>query len=288
MEVQSSFESLFEKFFDPKMSQYRKSDKNKVFERSSTEVSSSEPQSSSASKCSSDKMLVASKLFSWNREKPRRNSEYVEKKYLKPFNKVAPELQMIGGLGEMKCVRRNERKPLVNRPTQVQKLCHTTTKLLPNFHLTEQLRPIACKKKKILSILEAAEQVKFAENLPMPSNSHPNKQEKTKEIFNHQNPFNLDLKASSDDEKQKHNAEEVERRRNYEIIRRTMETKALKTEGAERIKQRARDEKFKLPIFFNVCDSIVNEVEAAAGDKMKINSIRRLIAQIESQQHSQS
>lgn len=293
LKVQPSFESLFEKIFDPKMSQHR-SDKKKLSERSSSAVSSSGPPSSSALKCSSINSTVLSKLFSWNlgwnKEKPRRfNSEYVEKKYLKPFKKVSSELRMIGDLGRIKSVARNEHKPLVNRPTQAHKLFHTTTKPQASFSLTEQLIPVACPKKEIPSALEVAQRVKFAENLPTTSQSNQaEKQPNTKEIFNHRNPFNLNLNALSDYEQQKYNAEEVERRRNYQIIRRTMETKALKTEGTERMKQEARDEKFKLPMFFNVCDSDENESKAAAGDKMQIISIRQLIAQFQFRQHSQT
>lgn len=213
------------------------------------------------------KKSVLSKLFSWNREKPRPSSEYVDKKFDKPFNKVAPELRMIGGLGPIKCVAKQERQPLINRPTQVQKLSHTTTKLLPNFALTEQLRPVACSDKKKLSVLSAAERVKLVENLPCePSTSSSSSSESgTKAHFNHQNPFNLDLDALSEYQKQKHNAEEKEGRRNYQIIRRTMETKALKTDGAERIVQEARNEKFKLPEFFKVSEE---SGAAETGEKM--------------------
>ena len=201
---------------------------------------------------STPKKSVLSKLFSWNREKPRPGGEYLDKKFGEPFNVVAPELRVIGGLGPIKCVGK-PKQPLINRPTQVQKLCHTKTKLLPNFALTEQLRPVKCRKKKKVEIVETAERVKFAENLPTPTLT-PVPSE-TKETFNHKNPFNLDLNALSAYQKQKHNAEKMERRRNYQIIRRTMETKALKTEGAERIKQEARDERFKLPEFFQVLET---------------------------------
>jgi hypothetical protein len=42
-----------------------------------------------------------------------------------------------------------------------------------------------------------------------------------------------------------------------------METKALKTEGVERIKQEARNEKFKMPAFFKVLE--INE-NVVSGD----------------------
>jgi hypothetical protein len=124
---------------------------------------------------STPKKSVLSKLFGWNREKPRPTAEYVKKKFSEPFNIVAPELRAIGGLGAIKCVRKQKRHPFINRPTQVQKVCHTKTKLLPNFTLTEQLRPVTCRKKKKFSLTEIAERVKFAENLttmsstPVPS-----------------------------------------------------------------------------------------------------------------------
>ena len=220
------------------------------------------PQGSKDVECckSSTRKSLSSKLFGHNCEKPRPTSEYVDKKYEKPFNKVAPELRMIGGLGDIKCVARHAQRPLVNRPTQVQQLCHTKTKLSPNFALTEQFLPLECARKKKPGLFEATERVKFAENLPTPST--PLVETKTtKDLFDHQNPFTLDLNALTEYQKQKHNAEEMERRRNYQIIRRTMETKALKTEGAERIKDEARKEKFKLPAFFNISEAYGN-VEA--------------------------
>lgn len=267
---------LCEKFrpsFDKKMS----NDKSKLLKKTSSQISvsdrrtdSSLPQVSSALKCSRStstlKKSVLSKLFSWNKEKPRQTSEYVEKNYKDPFNRVALELRVIGGLGQIKCVAKHEQQPLVNRPTQVQKLCHTTTRLHPNFPLTQPLRPTACHRKQKLSAIEATERVKFAENLPTQSSFSLTKQSKTKDSFNHQNPFNLDLNALSEYQKQKYNAEETERRRNYQIIRRTMETKELKTKGVERIKQETRDEKYKLPTFFKVFETIEN---VEIGDRKK-------------------
>lgn len=201
----------------------------------------------------SPKTSARSKLFSWNREKPRPTSEYVGKDYGKPFNVVAPELRMIGGLGPMKCVQQRQTRPLVNRPTQVQKVSHTTSRLLPNFPLTETLQSVTCVRKTKPEVLEVTERVKFAENLATSSAAPPEERtQETKSSFDHQNPFNLDFNALSEYQKQKHNAEEGERRRNYQIIRRTMETKALKTDGAGRIKQNQRHEKFKLPAFFNI------------------------------------
>lgn len=260
------------------MSQGKK-DENKVFRHTSRQISVSakaidlSPQISSAFKCtktnSTLKKSVVSKPFSWNQEKPRRNSEYVDKKYNKPFNKVAPELRVIGGLGEIKCLRKSlKQHPLVNRPTLVQKLTHTTTKLLPNFTLTEQLRPIKCHQKKQLSLLETTETVKFAENLQSFASTSLAEQKSTKDLFNNKNPFNLDLNALSEYQKQKYNAEETEKRRNYQIIRRTMETKALKTEGVERLKQEIRDEKFQLPTFFKVFEA---DEDVEAGDERKLN-----------------
>lgn len=231
----------------------------------------SSPQISSALKCTKSESTlmksVASKLFSWNREKPRRTSEYVEKKYKEPFNKVAPELRVIGGLGHIRCVSKHERQPLVNRPSQVQKVCHTTTKFLPSFSLTEQLRPTTCPKKKKISLVEAVETVKLAKNLRrLPPTLI--EQENTKDSFNHKNPFNLDLNALSEYQQHKHNNEEKEKRRNDQIIRRTMETKALRSEGVERMKQEMRDEKFQLPAFFKVLEK--NKI-AKTGDEWEIS-----------------
>lgn len=208
-------------------------------------------------KSSSPKKSMQPKVLTWNRAEPRPTAEYVDRKFAEPFNIVAPELRVIGGLGPIKCVgKQKQNPPLINRPTQVQKLCHTTTKLLPNFTLTEQLRPVRCRKKKKAKVAETVKRVKFAENLPTPTLS-PVPSE-TKRTFNHQNPFNLDLNALSAYQKQKHNVEEMERRKNYQIIRRTMETKALKEEGPERFKQETREEKFKHE-FFKVVETNEDE-----------------------------
>lgn len=250
-----------------------------LFQIKSAEASDDSTPGSSAAGTReiSPKTSVLSKLFSWNREKPRRTSEYVGKDYSKPFNTVAPELRMIGGLGPMKCVKQHQTRPLVNRPTQVQKVSHTTKKVLPNFPLTETLQPVTCARKTKPEVFEAAERVKFAENLITSSASSPEKQtQETKSSFDHRNPFNLDLSALSEYQKQKHNAEEGERRRNYQIIRRTMETKALKTDGVVRIKQNERDEKFKLPAFFNISGDSEYDKEGdinneTSGAKLSIN-----------------
>lgn len=189
------------------------------------------------------------KLFSWNREKPRHNSEYIDKKFSQPYNDVAPELKVIGGLGRINCVNKKQKQALVNRPTQVQKISHTTTKVLPNFSLTEELKPLACERRKKFSTHKHVERVKFAENLEeIEIISSESKR------FNNENPLNLDLSALNEYQKQKSDAEDVERRRNFQMIRRTMETMKLKSVGAEEIMQEERDAKFKLPAFFNIAE----------------------------------
>lgn len=212
---------------------------------------------SSSSKCkksfsNSDKS-GAPELFTWDREKPRHNSEYIHKDFSKPFNNFSQHLNIIGGLGPIKCLSKKKQPKLVNRPTQVEKISHTTTKVLPNFGYTEQLNPIVCEKKKHLRIHEHVEKVRIAENLPIKDDSFSQHDTNHRmKSFNHENPFNLDLNALSEYQKQKSNAEDIQRRRNYQIIRRIMETKELKTEGAERIKQEERDAKFCLPAFFKI------------------------------------
>lgn len=202
---------------------------------------------------------IVPKLFKWNREKPRVNGEYLDGDYTEAFNKIAPELRVIGGLGRMSCIKKEQRHRSINRPTQVQRVSHTTSKLLPNFPRTAQLRPVVCpQEQQPTSAFEHAERIKFAENLPpSPSTSPTSEGVKTikKSFFNHINPFNLDLAGLSEYQRQRSAAKDVETRKNYQTIRRTMETKKLKTEGKERIKQQERDEKFGLPTLFKVGDA---------------------------------
>lgn len=228
---------------------------------------SSQPQQSSL-KCKYSNSLKSGpqKLFNWNREKVRQNSEYIDKKFSKPFNKIAPELRIIGGLGPIKCLKKKKGHPnVVNRPTQVQKISHTTTKVLPNFNFTEQLKPIVCEKTKHMSVAEHVEKVKIVKNLPISDESPV---VRTMKSFKHENPFNLDLNALSEYQKQRSNAEDAQRRRNSQIVRRIMETKKLKTEGAERIKQEERNEKFGLPAFFRISHDVDDDEELVveAGD----------------------
>lgn len=204
---------------------------------------------------------IVPKLFKWNQEQPRVNSEYLDGDFREAFNKIAPELRIIGGLGRMECIKKEQRHRSINRPTQVQRVSHTTTKLLPNFPLTSRLRPVVCPQEQHpTNAFEHAEIVKFVENLPQsPSSSTISIQNEEVNVnktsfFNHQNPFNLDLSGFSEYQRQKSAAKDVERRKNYQIIRRTMETKKLKTEGKERIKQQERDEKFGLPKLFKIDD----------------------------------
>jgi len=207
-------------------------------------------------------------LFSWNREQVRQNSEYVDKKFSKAFSNIAPELRIIGGLGPIKCInkKKNGHPKLVNRPTQVQKISHTTTKVLPNFNFTEQLKPIVCARTKHMSVDEHVEKVKIADNLPISDESSIRHGIDTMKSFKHENPFNLDLNALSEYQKQRSNAEDAQRRRNSQIIRRTMETKKLKTEGAERIKQEERNEKFRLPAFFRISHDDDETMVVETGD----------------------
>lgn len=220
-------------------------------------------QNSRTSPSSSNKYIppfrtksIIPKLF----KQARKNSEYLNSNFKEAFNEIAPELRVIGGLGRMKCIKKEQRHRIINRPTQVQKFSHTTTKLLPKFPLTSKLRPVACpQEKQPKNVFEHAERIKFAENLPptpssRSSNSIVNEEGDANKIisFNHRNPFNLDLCGLSQYQKYKSTAEDVEKRRNYHIIRRTMETKKLKTEGKERIQQQERNEKFGLPKLFKV------------------------------------
>ncbi|CRK92367.1 CLUMA_CG005955, isoform A [Clunio marinus] len=211
-------------------------------------------------KISTSVKSVSSKVFAWNREKPRLDSEYVDKKFSKPFNTIAPELRVIGGLGKLKCVKKGKSNLFINRMTQVQKLSHTKTKLLHNFNLTEELRPIACHKKSKMKISDAIENVKYAENLLV--SSPMTDEDNTRNVYNHQNPFNLDMDALSEFHNQSHQTKEIERRRNFQIIRRTMETKALTTVGAEKLMQESRNERFQLPQFFKVVDEKPESVES--------------------------
>lgn len=248
-----SFENFY---FSLKMSQEKSADKN-VSEKVRSKISVPEKallsEQSSASKSRSTlKKSVASKHFIWDHEKSRPTAEYLDKRFHRPFNTVAPELRVIGGLGPIKCLQKNKHQPLINRPTLVQKVCHTRTKLLPNFTLTEKIDPVVCQKKKKLDVEGAARRVKFVENLPTPSLTPVSSE--TKETFNHQNPFNLDLNALSVYQKQKHNTDEMEKRRNYQIIRRTMETKALLDEQPDKVEQEIRDKKFGVPELFNVIE----------------------------------
>lgn len=220
-----------------------------------------QPQSSSLKcKYSNSSKSGPPELFNWNREQVRHNSEYIDKKFSKPFNKIAPELRVIGGLGPIKCLNKKKggHPNVVNRPTQVQKISHTTTKVLPNFNFTEQLKPIVCERTKHMSVDEHVEKVKIAENLPISDESPV---VRTMKSFKHENPFNLDLNALSEYQKQRSNAEDAQRRRNSQIVRRIMETKKLKTEGAERIKQEERNEKFGLPAFFRISHDDENDDE---------------------------
>lgn len=213
---------------------------------------------------------IRPKLFKWNNEKPRKNSEYIGGKFNEAHNEIAPELRVIGGLGQMRCVDEDkvqQHRRLINRPTQVQRATHTKTKLLPNFPLTADLRQLTCpQEQQPKNVFEHVERVKFVENLPPPSPA-ASLEHKTQKSFNHLNPFDLDLSGLSEYQKQQSLADDAERRRNYQIIRRTMETKKLQTVGRERIMQQERDEKFGMPKLFKVCEEEADEREDAETGK---------------------
>lgn len=235
--------------------------------RSKDDVISKSSSSSLASlKKTHKNVSILPKLFAWSHEKPRANSEYQDGKFNEAHNEIAPELRVIGGLGQFRCLAKTkvQRQRLINRPTQVQKVTHTRNKLLPNFPLTAELRPVVCpQEQQPNNITEHVERVKFVENLPPSSTSSSllSHENNTKKNFNHQNPFNLDLSGLSEYQRQKSAADDVEKRKNFQSIRRTMETKLLKTEGKERIKQQERDEKFGFPKLFNVCNDSGSEQE---------------------------
>jgi hypothetical protein len=109
---------------------------------------------------------------------------------------------------------------------------------------------VSCRRKKKTSVFEITERVELGgKSLPQ-----LNLPFRAKQAFDPLNPFKLDLEALSKYQKQKHVLEEKEKRRNLEMIRRTMETKELRTIGAERIKQETRDEKFGMFKHFKVLD----------------------------------
>lgn len=70
--------------------------------------------------------------------------------------------------------------------------------------------------------------------------------------INQCNPFNMDLDAVSKYKRQIKNAKTIQERREYQIIRKTMDTKALKSVGIENLKLENRQEKFKIPQFFTL------------------------------------
>lgn len=218
----------------------------------------SEPSTSNKSSALPKKSCDVSKLFKPNKEQQQWiNSEYLDGNYKKIFNEIAPELRVIGGLGQTRCIKKKKLHQHVNRPTQVQRVSHTTTKFLPNFHLTSELKNVAClPETKPTNVFEYAERVKFAGNLlSSPPSSQPILNETKNYCFNSENPFDLDLTGLSEYQRQICTSEDFERRKNYHIIRRKMETKKLKTEGKERIEQQERDKKFGLPSLFDVIDT---------------------------------
>lgn len=125
-----------------------------------------------------------------------------------------------------------------------------------NLCLTEPFGSAVCQHEKHKCAREDLMRGKFATNL--------NDEQTQMNSLNHQNPFNLNFDPLSERQKQKHSMEEAQRRRNYQIIRRTMETKELKTRGIERIKQENRDEKFKLPPFLKI-----SSFSSCSGEKKK-------------------
>ena len=70
--------------------------------------------------------------------------------------------------------------------------------------------------------------------------------------INQCNPFNMDLDAVSKHKREIKNAKTIQERRKYQIMKKTMDTKALKSVDIQRIKNENRQEKFKLPQFFTL------------------------------------
>lgn len=229
---------------------------------------STDTESTNSLKCttqSSHINSVTSKVFHWNPEELRHNSEYAHKNFEEPHNNFAQHLNVIGGLGPMKCIKKMKRPgKVVNRLTQVERISHTTKKVLPNFSLTEQLKPIVCPKPKHYSMHENIERTRLAENLPIETSDACGSD--IMKSFKHKNPFNLDLKMLSEYQKQRCFAQNIQRRRQYQILKRTMETLKLRTEGEERIKQEERDIKFGLPAFCKVIHSSDEEKESGDVD----------------------
>lgn len=162
----------------------------------------------------------------WNGENPRAWNEYQNKRFDLAHNPVGQELKYIGGLGLKKCVNKTTKPPFVNRPTQVQTICHTKTKLLPEFRFTEQLQPVACPKKVNRSVRQHAERVKFADNLPCRTSALSATETDAKLIAT--NPFNLDLQTMTEHQERIRDAEDFHRRRDYIMCRRKMDTKHIK------------------------------------------------------------
>jgi hypothetical protein len=188
----------------------------------------------------SSQNTVENELFHSNREwKPAAIRTVNEDKKF-----ATPELQIIGNLGNSKCITKRQWKRLSSSlrcSDQIQKLLLTRT----NFPLTEQTNVISCPKKKVKkSIFEIIKNVQNPPKMEKVSS----KDDETKGKFNHQNPFNLDLNALSVYQEKKNEIERREKQKHYHIIRRQMQTKALE----ERVIQDMRNEKFSLPKFFQI------------------------------------
>ena len=84
--------------------------------------------------------------------------------------------------------------------------------------------------------------------------------------INQCNPFNMDLDAVSKYQKETKIAKTILERREYQIIKRTMDTKALKSVGIEKLKHENRQEKYKLPELFKI-NHINNDLHMNEIDK---------------------
>lgn len=151
--------------------------------------------------------------------------EYRDKRFEVLFNSFADELKVL--VGQMRC-KRDQVAPFV------KKFQLMITKVDPESQI---------------SMKEAVEKVRLAENLPSETDSTDS--EDSCDI-DYANPFNLDLRALSEYKQKVEKSKEINRKRDYRIFKRKMETKLIKTEKPNELKQQMFAEKFKLPDFFHV------------------------------------
>lgn len=189
-------------------------------------------------------------IINWNIEKPSKWEPFLHGNFKKPDVLPPNEVNFMGGLGDPK----GNRRKLPQRPTKVQQIFNMRTRNNPVFSFVEDPKLanscLVRKIKKIENPILTAKKTGLADNLDTSSNSSIS-QDLT-EIFDFNNPLGFDYQGFDHKETYQRDEQDEQNRKEYFIQKRNLDKRALKSEIERNVEANERNEKYKIPLYFDL------------------------------------